>query len=55
VNEKIVCYKKVVYAGPKYFDTLKSEPGPIRPEKLGPTYNSATCFVKSFILRVLRA
>jgi len=24
------CYKKVVYAGPKYFDKLKLEPGPTR-------------------------
>jgi len=53
--KKIFCYKKVVYAGPKYFDTLKCEPGPIRPEKPSPTYNPAPCFVKSFILRVLRA
>jgi len=32
-NRYSECYKKVLYAGPKYFDKPKPEPGP--------TYNSA--------------
>jgi len=35
--------EKVLYAGLKHFDKLKPEPGPIRTEELGSTYNSAPC------------
>jgi len=37
-NRYTECYKKVLYAGPKYFDKLKPE----HDQKPSPTYNSAT-------------
>ena len=36
--------EKVLYAGPKYFDKPKPEPG-TRPEKPAPTYNPGPKFV----------
>jgi len=48
-KKKVVTLKKVLYAGPKYFDELTPEPSSTRTEKPGQTN------VKSFILRVLLA
>ena len=46
----LLMLKKILYAGPKYFDKLKPDPGPTRKARLITLHH-----VKSFILRVLLA
>ena len=50
-NRYFECHTKVLCAGRKHFDKLKPKPGPslaqnpARPEKPGPTYNSASATI----------